>query len=125
MGFHKFLRATILSEPISVFGDGEQTRDFTFVADAVTATVAAAAGGVPGRVYNVGGGSRVTVNHVFELIGRIAGRRPRVTVDPVQKGDMRHTYADTTLARRDLGFNPMVDLESGLKAEYQWLKETL
>src|SRR5262249_6199907 len=69
MGFHKFLRATLEGQPMSVFGDGEQTRDFTFVQDAVSATIAAATRGVPGRVYNIGGGSRVSVNHVFEMIG--------------------------------------------------------
>ena len=76
MGFHKFLRATLAGEPITVYGDGEQTRDFTFVADAVAATVAAATRGVPGRVYNIGGGSRVSVNQVLEMIGRVSGRRP-------------------------------------------------
>ena len=121
MGFHKFLRAAIRQEPITVFGDGEQTRDFTFVSDAVSATVAAATRGVPGRVYNVGGGSRVSIKQVLELIGRVSGRRPLVTSDAAQKGDMRDTYADTWLARTDLGFIPMVDLESGLQAEYQWL----
>jgi len=121
MGFHKFLRATILGEPISVYGDGEQTRDFTFVADAVHANIAAATRGIPGRVYNIGGGSRVSVNEVLDMIGRVAGRRPIVTVDPVQKGDMRHTYADTWLAKTDLGFAPTVGLEEGLAAEYEWL----
>jgi nucleoside-diphosphate-sugar epimerase len=125
MGFHKFLRATIRGEPITLYGDGEQTRDFTFVADAVSATVAAATQGIPGRVYNIGGGSRVSINDVLELVGRVAGRRPFITVDPVQKGDMRHTYADTSLARADLGFSPAVGLEEGLTAEYQWLAEQL
>jgi UDP-glucose 4-epimerase len=121
MGFHKFLRATILGEPITLFGDGDQTRDFTFVSDAVAANVAAALGGVPGRVYNIGGGSRVTVNEVLEMIGRIAGRKPVIHVDPVQKGDMRHTYADTSLALADLGYRPTVGLEEGLTAEHRWL----
>ena len=125
MGFHKFLRATILGEPISVYGDGEQTRDFTFVADAVSATVAAATRGVPGRVYNIGGGSRVSINQVFDMIGRVTGRRPQLHVDPAQKGDMRHTYADTSLARTDLGFAPTVGLEEGIAAEYRWLTEIL
>lgn len=125
MGFHKFLRATILGEPISVFGDGEQTRDFTYVADAVGATIAAAAHGVPGRVYNIGGGSRVSINEVLDMIGRVAGRRPQVTVTPAQKGDMRHTFADTSRARADLGFAPSVGLEDGLAMEYQWLSEVL
>jgi UDP-glucose 4-epimerase len=125
MGFHKFLRATILGEPIAVYGDGEQTRDFTFVQDIVSANIAASIKGVPGRVYNIGGGSRVSVNEVLDLIGRIAERRPNVRVDSVQKGDMRHTYADTSLARADLGFAPTVGLEAGLTAEYQWLNDIL
>jgi UDP-glucose 4-epimerase len=121
MGFHKFLRATLLGQPITVYGDGDQTRDFTFVTDAVSANVAAAARGVPGRVYNIGGGSRVSVNDVLAMIARITGRTPQITVDPVQKGDMRHTYADTSLARADLGYAPTVGLEEGLAAEHQWL----
>ena len=125
MGFHKFIRATLRGEPITLYGDGEQTRDFTFVHDAVTATMAAAERGVPGRVYNIGGGSRVSVNEVLELIGRVAGRTPLVTVDATQKGDMRHTYADTSLARADLGFAPSVGLEQGLAAEYKWLSDLL
>jgi UDP-glucose 4-epimerase len=125
MAFHRFLRAIILDQPITLFGDGEQTRDFTYVHDAVTAAVAAATVGVPGRVYNIGGGSRVSVNRVLEMIGLVSGRRPLVSVDPAQKGDMRHTYADTRLARTDLGFVPAVNLEEGLTAEYQWLTEIL
>jgi nucleoside-diphosphate-sugar epimerase len=125
MGFHRFLRATLRGEPISLYGDGEQTRDFTFVADAVSATVAAGTRGVPGRVYNIGGGSRISMNGVLEMIGRVTGRQPLVNADPVQKGDMRHTYADTSLAQTDLGFNPTVTLEEGLTAEYKWLVDTL
>jgi nucleoside-diphosphate-sugar epimerase len=125
MGFHKFLRATLLDQPITVYGDGEQTRDFTFVHDAVAANIAAATRGVPGRVYNIGGGSRVSINEVLQMIGKVAGRHPRIIVDPAQKGDMRHTYADTTLAHADLGFVPKVGLEEGLKAEHAWLKELL
>jgi len=125
MGFHKFLRATLLGQPISVYGDGEQTRDFTYVHDAVEANVAAAVRGVPGRVYNIGGGSRVSVNQVLEMIARVSGRQPIVTMDSAQKGDMRHTYADTSLARADLHFVPKVGLEEGLAAEHAWLAETL
>jgi nucleoside-diphosphate-sugar epimerase len=125
MGFHRFLRAALLDQPITVYGAGEQTRDFTFVHDAVAANVAAATRGVPGRVYNIGGGSRVSINHVLDMIGRVSGRRPRITVDPAQKGDMRHTYADTSLARADLGFVPTVGLEEGLAAEHAWLAEIL
>jgi UDP-glucose 4-epimerase len=125
MGFNRFLTAAHLDAPITVFGDGEQTRAFTFVTDAVAATVAAASRGIPGRVYNIGGGSRVSVNEVLEMIGRVTGRRLRLAVDPVQKGDMRHTYADTSLARAELGYRPAVGLEQGLAAEFRWLSEVL
>ncbi len=125
MGFHIFLRAAVLGTPITVYGDGEQTRDFTFVTDAVSATIAAATRGVPGRVYNIGGGSRVSINQVLDMIGRVSGRRPVLRGDPVQKGDMRHTYADTSRARADLGFAPAVGLEEGLAAEHKWLTEIL
>ncbi len=122
MGFHKFLRAALRGEPLQVFGDGEQTRDFTYVDDAVAATIAASERGVPGRAYNIGGGSRVTVNQVIEMIGQVTGRKVRIERGPDQKGDMRDTYADTTLARADLGFSPSVSLLDGLAAEARWLE---
>ena len=121
MAFHKFLRATLKGDPITLYGDGEQTRDFTYVADIASATATAATRGVPGRVYNVGGGSRVSVNDVLQIIQRVSGRSPIVNIDETQKGDMRHTWADTSLAKADLGFVPAVGLEEGLAAEYQWL----
>lgn len=121
MGFQRFLTAVRDDKPITVYGDGEQTRDFTFVGDIVAANLAAADQGRPGNVYNIGGGSRVTLNHVLELIGRVTGKKVAIQREPEQKGDMRHTYADTSAARRDLGFTPKVNLESGLDQQYRWL----
>jgi nucleoside-diphosphate-sugar epimerase len=121
MAFHRFIRASLDGAPITLYGDGEQTRDFTYVADAVAATIGAGDRGVPGRAYNVGGGSRVSMNQVIEIIGRIAGRPLEVRREAAQKGDMRDTYADTSLARADLGFAPSVSLEQGIEAEYRWL----
>jgi UDP-glucose 4-epimerase len=120
MGFHRFLSAIRAGRALPQFGDGLQTRDFTFVADAVSATAAAAVRGVPGRVYNIGGGSRVTLREVFDLLARVTDRAVSVEVQPPQKGDMRDTYADTTLARQDLGFAPTVTLEEGLAAMARW-----
>jgi nucleoside-diphosphate-sugar epimerase len=124
MGFHRFLSAAIAGGPITLYGDGEQTRDFTFVRDAVAATIAAGDRGVPGRVYNVGGGSRVSINQVLGIIRRVSGRSLDVRREAAQKGDMRDTFADTSLARADLGFTPTVSLEEGLAAEYRWLSTT-
>jgi nucleoside-diphosphate-sugar epimerase len=124
MAFHRFIRAALRDEELSLYGDGEQTRDFTYVADAVAATIAAGTRGVPGRSYNIGGGSRVSMNHVIGIIERMADRPLRVKHETTQKGDMRDTFADTSLARQDLGFAPAVSLEDGLNAEYQWLSST-
>ena len=123
MGFYRFFQAVQRGNPITVYGDGEQTRDFTFVGDAVAATIAAATRGRSGRVYNIGGGARVTVNQVLDRIAQISGRPVRIDREPDQKGEMRHTYADTSLAREELGFAPSVSLEEGLKQQYCWLQE--
>jgi UDP-glucose 4-epimerase len=121
MAFHRFLKAALRGEPVTLYGDGEQTRDFTYVSDAVAATIAAGDKGVPGRAYNIGGGSRISVNQLFATIERITGRPLNIRREPAQKGDMRDTFADSTLARQDLGFSPTVTLEQGLEAEYRWL----
>ncbi|MSO56145.1 MAG: NAD-dependent epimerase/dehydratase family protein [Acidobacteria bacterium] len=122
MAFRRFFTAVQEGTPITVYGDGEQTRDYTFVADIVAATLAAGTQGIPGSVYNIGGGSRVTLNRVLELISQVTGRQLAIEREPAQKGDMRHTYADTSRARRDLGFVPRVSLEEGLSQEYRWIR---
>jgi UDP-glucose 4-epimerase len=122
MGFHRFFSAVLQGRPVAQYGDGLQTRDFTFVADAVTATAAAAVRGTPGGVYNIGGGSRVSLRDVFEMITRVSGRPLQIDLQPAQKGDMRDTYADTSRARADLGFAPSVDLEQGLREMFVWME---
>jgi len=122
MGFNRFFSALLEGRPVMQYGDGFQTRDFTFIADIVTATAAAAVQGVAGRVYNIGGGSRVSLCDVFEMIARVSGRRLEIDLQPAQKGDMRDTYADTSRARADLDFQPSVDLETGLRAMFTWME---
>jgi len=122
MGFHRFLTAVLDGQSLIQYGDGLQTRDFTFVADAVTATAGAAVRSVPGRVYNIGGGSRVSLREVFDLIARISGRPVHIDQQPPQKGDMRDTYADTSRARTDIGFVPSVGLEDGLREMMTWME---
>lgn len=125
MGFHRFIRAALTDQPIALYGDGEQTRDFTYVADAVAATRAAGDQGRPGAVYNIGGGSRVSINAVLDRIGHLTQRALDIRREPAQKGDMRDTFADTTRARDDLGFAPSFALDAGLAAERDWLAGVL
>ena len=121
MGFHRFLKAAHTGQPITLYGDGEQTRDFTFVQDAVAATRAAGDRGRPGAVYNIGGGGRISIREVLALIESLAGRPLVIERGPAQKGDMRDTFADTSRAREDLGFAPAWSVESGLAAESDWI----
>ena len=121
MAFHRFLTACRDSRRVSVYGDGEQTRDFTYVDDAVSATRRAGESGRPGSVYNVGGGDRVSINEVLRRIGEITGRGVEVQREATQKGDMRDTFADTTAARADLRFRSTVGLSEGLRKEWEWL----
>jgi nucleoside-diphosphate-sugar epimerase len=124
MAFHRFCRAAVRREPLTIYGNGEQTRDFTFVTDVVAATRAAAtSAGARSQVYNVGGGSRVSVNEALELIVSFAGRPLEVRHLESEKGDVRNTGADTTRARRELGFNPTTPVEAGLQAEFEWMLE--
>jgi len=124
MAFSRFLRATLEGEPVEVNGDGEQTRDFTFVDDVVEANLAAAsvADTRPGAVYNLGGGTRITINGVLRLVAQLTGRTAVVQRRAAQPGDARHTFADCAAARRELGFEPAVDLEQGLRAQLNWLQ---
>jgi UDP-glucuronate 4-epimerase len=124
MAFTTFCRSAIEGAPITVYGDGQQTRDFTYVADVVAATrLAADAKGVEGRVYNVGGGSRISVNAALEAISGLAGRRLDVRYVARQHGDVRDTGADTTRAREELGFQPAVPFEEGLPRQFAWAVE--
>lgn len=120
MAFHRFIRAALEDTPIALYGDGEQSRDFTFVADIVAANVAAAESDVAGAVFNIGGGSRTTVNEVLATIAGIVGREVRVERHDVQRGDVRHTSADMSAAQRLLGFAPRVPLAEGLRAQVEW-----
>lgn len=125
MAFHRFLKAARDGRPVTVYGDGRQTRDFTYVDDILAATRAAAESGRPGMAYNVGGGERVAITDVLALVADVTGLRLDIRHEETQKGDMRDTFADTGAARRDLGFRPTVPLREGLAREWQWLKEAV
>lgn len=114
MAFARFLTALTNDAEVSIFGDGLQTRDFTFVGDAVEGTIAAALHGVPGEVYNLGGGSRVSLRDAIGVMERASGRRLRVVYARTEEGDVVETLADTAKAKSQLHYSPVVDIERGL-----------
>lgn len=122
MAFYKFFRAILHDEDIKIYGDGEQTRDFTFISDAVEGNILAMRSDIVGEVLNIGGGSRVSVNEVLDSVQRIAGKTAPIVYQDVQKGDVRHTLADTSKAKKYLGYTPEVDLIAGLTEQCKWLK---
>ncbi|MBD2165270.1 NAD-dependent epimerase/dehydratase family protein [Calothrix sp. FACHB-156] len=123
MAFHKFFKAALEDEAIPVFGDGQQTRDFTFISDAVAANLAAAT--VPnaiGEIFNIGGGSRVVLAEVLNTMEEIIGKPIKRNHIEKAMGDARHTAADVSKAREILGYQPKVSLREGLTQEWHWIK---
>lgn len=128
MAMHIFIDAILRGNPIRVFGDGAQTREMTFIEDIVRANLLAlqatngSANHVP-RVYNIGGGSRSTINAILETLGEIANTQLHLDYQPAAAGDHRHGAADISRAQRDLGYEPRVSLEEGLRQQYAWQKQ--
>ena len=121
----KFCTAFLEDTQPVVFGDGEQTRDFTFVENAVQANLLACeAPNVSGKVFNVGVGGRVSLNDVLRELGRITGKTLEAKYDPARDGDIRDSQADITEAREFLGYGPQVTFEEGLARTFEWYRET-
>lgn len=122
MAFHKFIKSVLCGQPIEIYGDGEQSRDFTFIDDAVTANLLAAAAPVKGVVFNIGGVSQLTVNEVISLIETHTGKNALIQRRPEQPGDPRHTFADITKARHLLGYDPQFDVEKGIRLQIEQVR---
>ena len=122
MAMRRICEALESGATFQLFGDGSQSRDFTFVADAVDATVRAGSADVSAEVYNVGGGEEATMTQVIGTLEQLAGRRLDLDRRPAQRGDVRRTSADVSLARRNLGWAPTVHLEQGLAAQLDWVR---
>ncbi len=120
MAFARLLTALAEGRPFEVYGDGDQSRSFTYVADAVAATVAAMERAPAGAVYNVGGGAEATLRQAIAAAERVSGRAVEVRLLPPAPGDVRRTSADTSRIRRELGWAPTVSLEEGLAAQWRW-----
>ena len=123
MAFHRFIAGVLDGKPMEVFGDGTQTRDFTYVSDIVDANLRAMRYGGTESIFNIGGGSRVALGAVLEILSAELSRRGPVQVVFKEhvKGDVMHTYADIGLAARELGYSPKVDLEEGIAREIEWV----
>ena len=123
MAFHKFFKAAIRDEAISIYGDGQQTRDFTFVSDAVAANLAAGSiSEAIGEVFNIGGGSRAVLMDVLATMEEVIGQPIKKEFIGKARGDARHTSADISKAKKILGYNPQVSLAEGLAKEWEWVR---
>lgn len=123
MAFYRFLESVSGEKEITLFGDGNQTRDFTFIRDILDGTVGAALQGREGAVYNLGGGHRVSLKKVIRIIEQTVGKPAKVKQADNQAGDVRDTYADTRAAEEQLGYKPNFSLEQGIQLEYDWLNK--
>ena len=121
MFFHIFMRALLRGEEVPLYDDGGQTRDFTYCADIIDGLLGAAAYPGHGEVFNLGGGSQVSLLQAIALAEKVSGRSANLKRFDRQKGDVRHTAARLDLARSKLGYAPKVGLEEGLAAEWQWI----
>jgi UDP-glucuronate 4-epimerase len=120
MAFHRFIEAMRANREITLFGDGSQTRDFTYVDDIVAALVAAGETNDAAGVYNLGGGTPASVRQVLAILEKLAGRPARLKIEKDPVGEPKATWADTSRARQGLGFRPGVSLEEGLRRQWEW-----
>jgi UDP-glucuronate 4-epimerase len=126
MAFHRFCRAAFERRPLTVLGDGSQTRDFTFVSDVVAATMAAAiAPCATGEIYNVGGGSQISLGTAIEVLESIVGQPLDIEFSAQDHGDVTSTAADITKAENGLGYSPTGAFDERLRAEFEWVGENL
>jgi UDP-glucuronate 4-epimerase len=120
MAFPRVVGALAGGQPFTLFGDGEQSRSFTYVLDVVEASILAMEKAAAGAVFNVGGGQEATMNEAIAALEAIAGRRLDVRREPAVPGDQRRTKADTTRIRAELGWEPRTNLDEGLRAQWEW-----
>lgn len=122
MAFHKFVKNILEDKEIEIYGDGEQTRDFTYVKDAVQATISAANLKTGFDIFNIASGNQISMNKVIELLESILGKKVKVKYMETAKGDIRDTFADISRAKELLNYEPKTSLEEGLKEFVKWYK---
>ena len=122
MAINKFVKAILQADALTLYGDGTQTRDFTFIADVVEANLLAAQRGSSGDVYNIGGGSRITVKDLIREMEQQCQKEAKIVPASEQKGDTRDTLADNRKARESLGWMPKITVHEGIKQYVTWVK---
>ena len=125
MGIYKFVRAILNGDPITIYGDGTQTRDFTYIADIIDANIKAAYSPIVGESFNIGGGSRITVNELIQIIEEKCGRKGSIVFGDQQKGDVTDTLADIHMSRTKLGWTPHIIVQEGISSFVDWYKQFL
>jgi nucleoside-diphosphate-sugar epimerase len=120
MAYHLFIDAMLDGRPITVFGDGSQSRSNTFVRDCARGTVLALQGARSGEIYNIGGGEIITLASAITTIAELIGIEPDIRYDTARPGDQRHTAADTEKARRAFGYEPTIVASDGLREQLEW-----
>jgi UDP-glucose 4-epimerase len=123
MAFHKFFKSILKDEEITIFGDGQQTRDFTFIDDIISANLSSIENGRAGENYNLGGGTRVKLSDIIPILEDITQKTVKIRYAQGQKGDVQHTYADIRKAKKDLQYSPECPLEEGLRSQWDWMKD--
>jgi nucleoside-diphosphate-sugar epimerase len=123
MAFHKFFKAIVRGKEIPVYGDGNQTRDFTYIDDVIDANLASLKIGKVGEIYNIGGGTQKKIKEIFPLLENICQKKIRIASKERQKGDMLHTLANIEKAQEDLNYSPQIKLRDGLREEWLWTKK--
>jgi nucleoside-diphosphate-sugar epimerase len=122
MAFHRFIKAILKGEEILVYGNGEQSRDFTYISDIIDANMKAMEIEASGEVFNLGGGTQVSVNQTLKIIEDLTGKAAQTKYIEQQKGDVKDTGADISKARKVFGYEPKVKLKQGLENEVNWIK---
>ncbi len=122
MAFHRFIVQILKEEPITIFGDGTQSRDFTFISDCVDATSSVLHEDVIGRTINIGGKERASINDIITMLEEITGNKAKVNYTQKVSGEPKHTWADITLAQTLLHYDPKISLKEGLTREMNYIR---
>ncbi len=122
MAFHKFFKSILDKKPIFIYGDGQQTRDFTYIDDIIEANFSCLEKGKVGEIYNIGGGNQKKLTDIISLLEEVTRKKVNTKREERQKGDVLHTYSDIRKAQKDLDYSPQTKLQDGLQEEWKWIQ---